>query len=108
HVGVAMIGAAVAVFARGTAELRHRDYDGIFSEVSEVDPERAQRLREFAQHVCNLTLRAALVDVMVPAADVGKGHLYAQVSFDQLGKLPEAVAKSSARIVHARRRLVLG
>ena len=66
------------------------------AEIAEVDPESAQRLREFAQHIGDLALRAAFVDVMVPAADVGKCDLHSQVGFDELGELSEAVAETTA------------
>ena len=42
HVGVAVVGAAVAVLPRGAAEFRHRDNDRIFGQVAEVDPEGAR------------------------------------------------------------------
>src|ERR1700693_4009465 len=89
YIRVAVVGAAVAVLASGAAELRHGDDHGIFGEVAEIDPEGTQRLREFAQHIGDLPLRAAFVDVMIPAADVGKGYVYAQVRFNKLGKLFE-------------------
>jgi len=61
---------AVAVFARGAAKLRYRDYDRVFSEIAEIGPESRNRLRKVAEHICDLSLSAALVDVVIPAADV--------------------------------------
>src|SRR6202007_2245310 len=55
HIGVAMIGAAVAVLARGAAELRHRYHYCVFTEIAEISPESGQRLRKVAQHIGQLT-----------------------------------------------------
>ena len=81
---MAVIGAAIAVLAGGAAEFRHGDDHRVFGQIAEVGPESAERLRELAQHIRDLSLRAAFVDVMVPSADVGKRHLHSQVGFDQL------------------------
>ena len=40
HVGVAVVGAAIAVFARGASKLRHGDDDSVFAKIAEVCPER--------------------------------------------------------------------
>src|SRR5204863_3805909 len=107
-VGVAVIGAAIAVLAGGASELRHRDHDGIFSEIAEIGPECSDRLRELAQHVGELALCAAFVDVVVPSADVGECNLHAQVGLDELSELLQAVSETSVRIIRARRGNVLG
>ncbi len=104
---MAVVGAPIPILTGGTAELRHGDYDRIFGKIAEVYPEGAQRLRELPQHIGDLALCAAFVDMVVPAADVGKCHLYAQVGLDELGELFKTVAKTPTRIVRARRRLVL-
>ena len=44
---------------------------------------------------------------MVPAADIGKRHLHAEIRFDQLRELAQAVAEASLGIVGAGRGLVL-
>jgi len=62
--GVAVVGSAVAIFPRGAAELGHRDDDGVFGEIAQVNPERRKRLRELAQHIRYLALGAAFMDVM--------------------------------------------
>ena len=67
YVGVAVVGAAIAVLARRASELRHRDDDGVFAQIAEIDPERGERLREVAEHIRQLAFRRAFVDVMVPA-----------------------------------------
>ena len=84
HVGVAVVGAAVSVFTRRAAEFGHRDHDRVFSQIAEVGPEGGDRLREVSQHVGDLALGAAFVDVVVPASYVGEGHLHSQVRFDHL------------------------
>ena len=50
---------------------------------------------------------AALVDVGVPAADVGEGDLEADIGLDQLGDLPEVLPERRPRIVGAVLRQVL-
>ena len=95
HIRVTVIGAAIAVLARGASELRHRDDNGVFAEIAEIDPERGERLREVTEHVCQLTFGRALVDVMVPARDVGERNLHAKVCFDQLRELAKAFAEAA-------------
>ena len=105
-IGMAVIGAAIAILARRAPELRHRDDNGVFAEIAEIDPESGERLREVAQHVCQLPFRRALVDVMVPARNVGERYLHAQVCFDQLRKLAKAFAEAPSGIVGARCRRI--
>ena len=67
-------------------------------------PEGRQRLAELAQQVGKLALGGALahfVDVVVPAADIGERHLHADVGFDQLRDLLQAVAEAAARDTRA-------
>ncbi len=87
HVGVAVVGAAVAVFARGAAELRHGDDYRVFAEIAKIGPEGGERLREVGEHVGKLAFDRAFIDVVVPSADVGKGDLHAEIGFDQLREL---------------------
>src|SRR5580692_9295244 len=49
-VGVAVVGAAIAIFAGGAAEFRHGHDDGVFAEVAEISPKSRDRLREIAEH----------------------------------------------------------
>src|SRR3984893_19360964 len=91
YVGVAVVGAAVAIFSRGAAEFGHGYYDCVFSEIAQVGPEGGDRLREISQDVGDLALGAAFVDMVVPASYVGEGYLHSQVSFDQLRYLLQAV-----------------
>ncbi len=51
YVGVTVVGAAVAVFARGAAKLRHGDHDRVFAKIAEIGPEGRNRLREIGEHV---------------------------------------------------------
>ena len=92
---MAVVGAAVAVFAGGAAEFGHGHYYRVFSEIAEVGPEGGDRLREIAEDVRDLSLGAAFVDVVVPAADVGEGDLHSEVCFDQLRQLLQAVAEAA-------------
>ena len=105
---MAVIGAAIPVFAGGASEFGHRDNHRVFGEVAKIGPERGQRLRELAKNICDLSLRAAFVHMMVPTADVGERHLHAEVRLDQLSQLFQAVAKAAAGIVGAGSRRVAG
>ena len=106
HVGVAVVGAAIAVFADGASEFGHSDDDGVFGKVAEIDPEGSDGLRKLAKNIGNLALRAAFVDVMVPASDIGEGDLHAEVGLDELRKLAQAVAEVAVRIVGSGRGLI--
>src|SRR3954454_6186231 len=98
-VRVTVIRAAVAVLARGASELAHGNDHCVVGKIAEVIPEGGDGLRQIAQHVVELR---SLVDVVVPAADVGERHFYTEVSLDQLRKLAKAVAQSAARILRVR------
>src|SRR5579863_6109319 len=102
-----MIGAAVAIFAGGAAEFRHRHYNRVFAEIAEIGPEGGNGLRKVAEHVGDLAIGRAFVDVMVPSTDIGKCHLHAEIRFDELSELAQAVAKSSPGIIGAGRGFVL-
>ena len=65
-------------------------------------------MRKLAQHICDLALRAAFVNVVIPSANVGKRNLHSQVRLDELRQLLQAVAEPAARILRARSGLVLG
>src|SRR5215471_21471592 len=95
-VGVAVVGAAIAVLARGAPELRHADDHCVFAKIAQIGPERSDGLRELASEVGDLALHAAFVHVVVPSADVGESDFHAQVGFDQLRYLAQTVTKTSA------------
>src|SRR5215469_10464693 len=98
---MSVIGAAVSIFPCRAAEFGHGHDDRVFGKIAEINPESAQGLRKLAQHVRDLALGAAFIDVMVPSADVGKRDLDPEIGFDQLRELLEAVAKSAAWIIGA-------
>ncbi len=78
-VGVAVIGAAVAVFVRGAAEFGHRHDDDVFHAVAHVLRKRRHGLAQIAQQIRELALRAAFVDVVVPAARIDERDFEADV-----------------------------
>src|SRR6185437_7539311 len=79
HVGMSVVGTAVAVFVYGASEFRHGDDDRILGKVAKVRPERREGLAEIAQYVGNLSFGAAFIHVMVPSADVGERNLHAEI-----------------------------
>ena len=94
HVGVAVIGAAIAVFARRAAEFAHGHDGHVRHAIAQVLIKRGQRLAEFIQAVGELALARLLadfVDVRVPAADVGERDLQADIRLDQLRDLLAAL-----------------
>jgi len=84
---VTVIGAAVAVFVHRPAELRHRQDDGVGHAIAEVRDQRRDRAREVVEAGGELPLRRTLVDVGVPAADVGEGDLESDVRLRELRDL---------------------
>jgi len=78
---VAVIGAAVAVFLRRTAELAHGHHNHIRHAISHVLVKGRQSLPEIFQQIRKLPLHAAFIDVVVPATAINKQHFDADVSF---------------------------
>ena len=66
-VGVAVIGAAGAVFVGGAAELRHGDEGDVLGVVAHVAPEGGDACGEIAEAIGELAVDAALVLMGVPA-----------------------------------------
>src|SRR6185369_5900859 len=70
HAAMAVIGAAVAVLAKGAAEFAQHHHDGVAPGAAHALRERAQAAAELLEARRELSVRAALADVRVPAADV--------------------------------------
>src|ERR1051325_9519773 len=100
---MAVIGATVPILSCSTSELGHGDHHRVLPQISKVDPERRKRLRKISQHIGQLTLCTAFVHVMVPAADIGERDLHSEIGLNKLRQLPQAVAKTSTRIIRSRR-----
>ena len=82
HIGVTVIGAARAVFARGAAELAHGDEADVRHSVSQVLIERGDCIAELAEQIRQLPLgrpRADFVDVRIPTAHLRERHFQADV-----------------------------
>ncbi len=106
-VGVAVVGAAVAVLSCRAPELRHREDHHVVHARAEVCVEGVDAARKFRQTRRELAARAALVDMRVPTAHVRERHFEADARFDELRDLQESVAELRARILRAVLRLVL-
>src|ERR1035438_1930049 len=107
HIGVAVIGTAIAVFARRASELRHGDDQRLLRQRTQINPECSYGLREVAQNVGELAFHGTFIHMVVPATDVGERNLYAEVRLNELCGLAQSVAEGSARVICARRRRVL-
>src|SRR5688572_20948959 len=66
HIGVTVIGSAIAVLARGATKLRHRDYDGIFQPIAEIAIKSTQAFAKLPQAIGQLTGSAPFIDVCIP------------------------------------------
>ena len=70
---MAVIGAAVAIFAEGAAEFGNHHDNGVApSRRSDLFGKSGQRTPEFAEAVGKITGRSTLVDMGIPAADIDK------------------------------------
>ena len=93
-----VIGAAGAVLAGGATELAHGDEGDVFRFVAHIEPEGGDRVGELLQAVGELTGGGALIDVGVPATDVGEGRFDAEVGLQELSDLLERVAEGRVGI----------
>ena len=103
---VAVVGAPVAVLARGAAEFAHGDENDVLHAVGQVLMKRRETLAEIAQQIRELPLHAAFVDVIVPAAAIHKQNLHADVGFQKLAYLLQALPEAARRILRAVFRLI--
>src|SRR5258708_32588270 len=73
---VAVIGATVAVFAEGAAELGDDDDNRISpSGGADLFGKACKRAAEFAEPVCQIPCGRTLIDMGVPAADIDKAQI---------------------------------
>src|ERR1017187_3163057 len=96
---MAVIGPAIAVLLCGSSELGHADEHNIAHAVAHILMERRDSLPQIAQQIRELTLDAALVDVMAPPAAIQKRHFKSHVRFEKLGDFFEAFAETARRIL---------
>src|SRR6266481_2115695 len=93
---VAMIGAAVAIFLRSAPELAHGHENSIFHAVAHVLMKRREALAKILQQIGKLSLHAALVDVIVPAAAIDEKDFDADVRLEQLPDLLQTLAEPAS------------
>ena len=110
HHGVAVpvVRAAMAVLADSPPELRHRQHDGVFHAIAEVDNQSRDAAAEIIEPCGELTLRGSLVDLGIPFAEVGESDLVADVRLRELGCLLERLPEGGAGIVGAACRPIVG
>ena len=104
---VTVIGAAVAVLLDGAAELGHREHHDVTHALAQVLRERGERPAELGEPGRELAFARPLVDVRVPAGDIGEGDVQADVGLDELSDLQQRMAEPPAWVCGAVRRLVL-
>ena len=84
-IAVTVVGAAVAVFPRGTAKLGHGYQNDVLHPIAQILIERRKPVAEFFQAIGQLPGGAAFGDMGVPALDFSKGDLESDIGFDQPG-----------------------
>src|SRR5262245_55111151 len=75
-----MVGAAVAVFFRGSSEFRHRHKDDIRNPVAHVLRECGERIAELLEELLQLR---DFVGVVIPSSDFSEGGLDSNIRFDE-------------------------
>src|SRR6202521_6223823 len=78
-VGVAVIGAAIAVFFGSAAELAHGNYYDVLHAVAHVLMKGGQRLAEVFQQIGELALYSVFVDTILPAAAIDEQDFHADL-----------------------------
>ena len=101
RVAVAVVGAAVAVLLHRPAELRHREHTMSAMRSPRSVASAAMPCAKSSSRAGELAGRAALVDVRVPAAELGERDLEADVRLDELRDLPQRLAERRSRVVGA-------
>ena len=98
RIGVAVIGAAVAVFRDRAAELRHRQDHDVLHPRAEVGGERGDPLREVVEAIGQLAGGGALVGMVIPLRRLGERDLQPDVGLGELCDLLQRLAVGGARI----------
>ena len=104
---MAVVGAAIPIFARRATELGHGQDADVGHAVAEVKMKSRQRVAEFLEARGKLPFHAAFVDMVVPAADFGEGHFQPHAGLNQLSDLLEVSPQRPARVLSAIRRSVI-
>src|SRR6202030_1818946 len=100
-IGVAVIGAAIAVFFGGAAEFTHGDDDDVLHTVAHVLMKGGEGLAEVFEQVGELALHAAFVDVVVPAAAIDEQNFHADLGFKELTDLLHVLSQAAGGILRA-------
>src|SRR5215472_8826824 len=100
-VGVAVVGSAIAIFLGGAAEFAQSDDDHVLHAVTHVLVKRRETSAKVPQKIGELALRAAFVDVVVPTAAIDEYNFDADIGFEQLADLLEALAEQARGVLRA-------
>lgn len=84
HVGMAMVGTAVAILSGRPAEFGESHHGDVLETIAEILPEGGERAPKLAEEKCEL---GSFVDVRIPTTHVRESDLEADVGFDQPGNL---------------------
>ena len=98
HIGVAVIGAAAAVFPCGATEFGHGKDDNILYAIAEILIESSEAVGEFLEPIGHLSGGATFGDMGVPAFNFMKREFQPHIGFDEPGDLFEPQGKPSGRI----------
>src|SRR4029077_386677 len=100
-VGVAVIGAAIAVFFGGAAELTHGNHHNVSHSVAHVLMKGGEGLAEVFQEIGELALHAAFVDMIVPTAAINEQNFNANFGFQKLADLLHVLTQAAGGILRA-------
>src|SRR6185312_1291957 len=89
HARVAVVGAAVAVLLDRAPELGHRENDDVVGLRAQVLVERRDRAAELLEALGELAVRAALVEVVVPAAGLDEADARAEAGLEDARQLEQ-------------------
>src|ERR1700719_475690 len=94
-IGVAVIGAAIAVFFGGAAEFTHGyDYD-VLHAVAHVLMKGGEGLAEVFEQIGELALDATFVYVIVPTATIDEQNFHADLGFQKLTDLLHVLSQAA-------------
>ncbi len=71
-IGVAVVGAAIAVFLCSAPEFAHGHENNILHAVAHILMKRRESLTKILEQIGKLSLHAAFIDVIIPAAAIDK------------------------------------
>lgn len=105
-IGVAMVGAAVAIFVGRAAEFGHAYEDYVVHAVAHILVKRGHSLPQIAQKIRKAPFRTSFGDVMIPAVAIEERDFEPDIGFEEFGNFLQAASEAAGRILRAVLRLI--